>query len=656
MSTETVTHGNEPDSIEPEHYKPMDWMTVSREGLAVAPDNGDITTSDHVATIDDEPLSDIIDVFDEPPYVSPLDAIDPSLARELDSLTNETNMLLVRSLAQRIAEDYGKYADGKPIETWSQIVAIRELIGMNGHNAEQQILVKSPETIQALLEQLGKFVRITEDANEKDRKRIEWNLGFIMVPFAAAYDDRLFDDSTVDTIVEYARLNAPDQGAATNVGLAIEIIGKSGDPNCLPTYLDFYQELTSLPDNNLGGYRTKSDLLRAYFMSHGLDDQRVQGFRHNIFPLVEQRDPEVENLGATNSWPVEYGGFGISDFTIHCLVSEINPRNIRDLMQAYREIPTSDFAKFEQNRKDAAELMGALWRGRDWIHDEVPGVHNVLVAMLDYYETRDTEDVRQEKQAAILNAIARTPARYHHIIGDYGIDLDNYELPVKKLVGETYGTSTRSEDTELAVDVLRRLVENTRQTTLEKPHTEDERLNSMLDELLVYPNELTGEVHVSWGQVGQIVSYANELLRARQGEIGMRPSMVRALAYIDRMATHAMRGISDKDWLELPFDPHFKEIVKFRDLTSSADKFDERSFETFWKHFTIIPNWPDGVQDAYKELSKRILNQVNKMAQGYNSNRYTSYMSESLWSGNLNHELIGLTDTRTSFKRYEGLS
>ena len=363
---------------------------------------------------------------------------------------------------------------------------------------------------------------------------------------------------------------------------------------------------------------------------------------------MERDDPEVRNVGATNSWSTEFGGFGISDFTIHSLILEVNPKNRRDLIQAYREMPTSDFAKFEQNRKDAAELMYTLWHGRDWIHDEVPGVHNVLSAMLDCYEARDDEDTYRKKQAAINVAVAKIPTSYEGIIGEYCFDLDNYSKPVNKRIGETYGESIVSDETEPAIDVLRRLVENTRQTTIEKPQTEDEHLNGLLEQLQVRPNEHTGDVNVSWGQVGDLVKYTNQLLQSRQGEIGLRPSMVQALAYIDKMATYAMRSIGNRDWPELPYDPHFKEIVKFRDLTSSYDKFDESSFEMFWQSFSNVPGWPGdvAVQGAYRKLSQRILTQANKMAKDYNANPYTSYMTGSLWSGNPSHELIGLVDAR----------
>lgn len=601
-------------------------------------------------------LPDIIDWGDDidGQYTSPLSTINPELDGILDTLTDDGNMQEIRLLKETIASNYD-LAAGITEETWRTIVAIRNLLGSNAHHADKPLLTKSTGTLEKLLIQMGKFSEIIESAEEKDRKKVAWNLGFVMVPFADAYDDELFGEPTVDTIIEHAKHGAYDLGAADNLGLAIRIIQKSSDPSCLPAYIDYYSEIESGPNNQIDTRRARTYILRAYFMSHGLDEQRVEGFRNNIFPLMEQQDKEVVNVGATNSWPREYGGFGISDFTIHCLISTVNPKNLRDLIQAYREIPTSDFAKFEQNRKDAAELVGTLWRGRDWIHDEVTGVHSVLAAMLDYYESRGDPDVHQEKQAAILEAVSKIPADYRPMLGSFCFDLENYEKPVKKLFGETYSSSITSEDTEPAIDVLRRLVENTRQTTLEKPHTEDEQLNNLLEHLQVKPNELTGEVHVSLRQVGQLVSYANQILISRQGEIGLRPSMVQALAYIEKMATYAMRGISDRDWQELPYDPNFKEIVKFRDLTCGPDNFDESSFEAFWQSFARIPDWPKGVQDSYKKLSHHILDQINKMAKQYNSNPYTSYMSDSLWSGNLNHELIGLTDTRQSFRRYEGL-
>lgn len=660
MSPELITTLDaKPKDTESANASSAGSVVVSSEKLSTTLDNE--PQVDNTASTNDEAEANVESPFDfsywdEPPYESPLVQIDPILDGKLDTFTNDGNMSVVRGIKERVAENYDKYADGKLDETWGHIVTILSMIRPNNHLAERQLLEKSPGTIQSLYEQLGKFVQVLEASDEDDRRKVADNLKSIMVSFVAAYDEKLFDDQTVDTIIEYARQRATDYSATKNIGQAVKIVEKSGDSNCLSIYLDYYRELDISPDNDLGDYRTRADLLRNYFICHGLDAERAQGFRQNVFPLIEQHDPEVENVGASNSWSMEYGGFGISDFIIHSLVSEVNPKNTRDLIQAYREVPTSDFAKFEQNRKDSLELRGVLWRGRDWIHDEVSGIHNVLIAMLDYYETRDNEAVRQEKQAAIIEAMKSIPSNYQQNIGDLCFDLENYEKPVKRRVGETYQTSKLSEETEPAVVVLRRLVENTRQNTLDKPHTEDEQLNTLLEQLRVHPNERTGEVLVSWRQVGQLVAYTNELLISKQGDIGMRPSMVRALAYIDKMATYAMRGVSDRDWKELPYDPHFKEIVKFRDLTSSADKFNELWFETFWESFTRIPNWPDGVEDAYRKLSQRVLDQMNKMARDYNANQYTSYMAESLWSGNLNHELIGLADTRQSFRRYEGLS
>jgi hypothetical protein len=494
----------------------------------------------------------------------------------------------------------------------------------------------------------------------------------VVESLARSFDAKLFSDEMIDEIVRRIRESADfkekksyessngetrsyDQFPMFSaLETAIEIVNLSQDPNCLPVFLDYWRELKSSPDDKIGRWQEKSDLLRNYFRSHGLDAKRVEGFRANVFPLIEANDSEVDGMvDATNAFPMHYGGFGVSDYNMHCLVSEVSPRYTAELIQAYREIPTSSFSRFEQNRQDAAALMGALWRGRDWIHDELPGIHDVVSAMLDYYESRDDETARAEKEAALLRVIAEKP--YAGLIGDFSLDLANYEKPIKKRVGR-YNDGKVLEETEPAIDVLRRIVKNTEQVTLEKPHTEDEGLNALLEQLDVRPNERTGEVHVNWNQVGELVRYTNDLLRTRQGQIGMRPSMIAALAYIEKIATYSMRGVGRKDWQELPYDPHFKEICRFRELVSSADGYSENDFENFWNGFSRVPYPEEGysrlapdytvLREHYRRLQTRTLRKIDGLAKMYISNPHTAYLTGALWSGNLNHEIVGLVDER----------
>ena len=124
--------------------------------------------------------------------------------------------------------------------------------------------------------------------------------------------------------------------------------------------------------------------------------------------------------------------------------------------------------------------------------------------------------------------------------------------------------------------------------------------------------------------------------------------MIKALSYIERMATAAMRGISKKDYRELPFDPGFKEIVRFNELTASGKAYSEEGFEQFWSGFVsdFSKIWEDNPSEGYVVLSRRVTARLHELAQQYKAEGKPRAMIDSLWSGNLSHELIGLVDSR----------
>jgi len=592
-------------------------------------------------------MSETLDASIDCEYLmSSLELVDPALAEKLDSFcNNDDDSWAVWKIKSQIGESYGEYNLDKPDDVWRSIIDICGMINVNVYNIEHYLLKKEPETIKSLSIQKDKFINVVKSVDKERRALAKYNLESIVAPFIVAYNKETFDNATVDKIVDYAREGVLDYDLAKNIGIAVDVVGKNNDPECLPVYIDYYKELVTDVDNELGGFITKDYLLRSYFKAHGLDNKRVQGFKNKLFPLIANNDPEVRNLGTGNSYPMRYGWFAISDFITHSLVSEVNPKNVRDLIQAYYEVPTSDFAKFEQNRKDALMLEDVLWAERSWIHDEVPGVHGLLVAMLGYYDAQDNKNACQEKRGAIVDAVKRLPINYQDGIGDlseYCLNLKNYDRPVAQQE-RVYTISNGGG--ESAINVLRRLVKNTEQETLDKPRTGEEELDVLLQQLKAQPNKQTGEIYVNWRQAGELVTYVNKLLLNCQGEIGMRPSMVQALAYTEKMATYAIRGVGYKDWTELPYDKYFKEFVKFRDLTASANRFDEKEFERFWGYFVKM-DWPDDIEKTYKKLSCRILKQMDKLATSYNKSQYTARMVNSLWSGNLTGELLSLTNNR----------
>ena len=122
--------------------------------------------------------------------------------------------------------------------------------------------------------------------------------------------------------------------------------------------------------------------------------------------------------------------------------------------------------------------------------------------------------------------------------------------------------------------------------------------------------------------------------------------MISAISYTEKMATHAMKHISDKDWHELPFDSHFKEFVRLQELIGSNDSYDERRFDGFYdgliREMSKDFESDDVARDTYGKLQQHILQNLRGLAAKYNSNPNTAHRAGALWSGNLAHELIGL--------------
>lgn len=277
----------------------------------------------------------------------------------------------------------------------------------------------------------------------------------------------------------------------------------------------------------------------------------------------------------------------------------------------------------------------------------MPGVHELLNAMLDYYDSKDNEQAHVEKTTKLQRIVDdRMNGRYSAIYRDldkYVFDLSNYEQEVKKRVSRMVSDKN---NIEISSDVLRRLVENTANSILEKPKTTDEELNKLLENLSIKADETTGEVHVDWKQTGELVKHINDYLIQHQGDTGIRPSMISVVSYAEKMVTHAMKDISRKDWYELPFDPEFKEFVRLQELIGSNDSYDERRFDGFYnglvREMSKDFDSDDVVRETYSKLQYHILQNLRGLAVKYNSNPNTFYRAGSLWSGNLAHELISL--------------
>ncbi len=126
----------------------------------------------------------------------------------------------------------------------------------------------------------------------------------------------------------------------------------------------YFQLFKDCFDKNPETATTYLRVIRSYGRLHPLTEQSTVGFENKLLPAIDKQDPQVEVLQKpSNVWGMKRGDFGIADFTVHSYAVDVNPKNINELLMALREVPTSNVAKLEQNRK---ECFGFGWHIRSF--------------------------------------------------------------------------------------------------------------------------------------------------------------------------------------------------------------------------------------------------------------------------------------------------
>lgn len=505
----------------------------------------------------------------------------------------------------------------------------------------------------------GKMFELTSEGVDRLYKRFDqwaekfdtvkenrWRYGQILGTVARFYDEHKIDDTSFDQVGEFAVGHEQDDEALMETRYAVGCALQGRGLKDAVSYLPFWEELKNSSDQETGKYLTKSGILHRYFWTHGMDAEKERGFRENVFPNLEAGEPETEIIRMmTNAWGMRYGDYGIADWTCECLVREVNPKNTCDLLLGMRELPTVDYYKFEQNRMDAIALQGTVIAGRDFIHDQRPGVHELLAQMLEYYDSQGDETHALRKIAleeTLAERLNSADGGYYRGLPERALNLGNYDYQVQATVT---GVTAGREYNEPAVEILRRLVKNTDLEIALPPATKDEYLNGLMADTLLFKNAATGEIMADFGQVGRLVEYMNQQLIGLQGNLGMWPSMVKAIAWTERAATYAMRGITAKEWRELPWDSNFREMMKFQNLTMCGEKFDEGEFEEFWQKMRseAAEDYPKNVAKGYVSLQQRMAEQIGRLSEGYLKQGF-SRRTPGLRSGNLVHEFIMLAE------------
>jgi len=400
------------------------------------------------------------------------------------------------------------------------------------------------------------------------------------------------------------------------------------DPEQGRRMMKLYKKIESYPDHEV--LKSFTEAITRYSINHGLTEEAIEGFTEKLLPAIQNKDLQIEILlRGGNIWGVHKGDFGVGDFLTHSYAVKVNPSNINELLIAAREIPSTNLARLEQNRLDALTMATPFGILRDFIHDQRPYVHEVLEAMVHYYDTGD-----RKKLESVLpkTDYFNTTAERQNML----FDREKYDMEIEEKTKDRHSDGQNKK--VKSVEVLRRLVENTKPIPDLPPITSDDELNRRLQTLA----EAKTGTNTSRATLASTVDFVNaSLVEAMdRGDVGIEPNHILALSWLERRGFEALQGIQYEDQMGAYNQDWFISLLKLQELTSSPHDFSESQFNDF---IAQLKNTSSSIE-AYKMVNKRTLNHVSALARKYKESEKTD--TGALWSGNMAHEFIGLVDYR----------
>jgi fructosamine-3-kinase len=196
---------------------------------------------------------------------------------------------------------------------------------------------------------------------------------------------------------------------------------------------------------------------------------------------------------------------------------------------------------------------------------------------------------------------------------------------------------------EKVIEVLKRLENNTRLVEEAPPATSDAELNKALAEVANGENLVPSE---ALRLAMDIVNGKLEKMM-QEKEVGIEPNMILAIAWLERQGYAILKNLSYEDQQGAYKKPWLHSILKFQELTASAQPFNAEEFNKFILKLSRAKD----LKEAYKSVMNRTLRQVSDLATVYGKTN-KSHISGALWSGNIAHELTALTDLKPATTTY----
>ena len=447
--------------------------------------------------------------YEEPVEWFKLDEEYPDLADRTEALAEKYHVAY--SDYSGLKEDVYKNADrlsDASEEHLENIFTIASAITFSTSGTGEKLISYSAEELNDISVFIDNYYKDT--AQRMPDGKLSRKIMGISECFVCNYSPKLNEGDFINKLSEYSakalQSNTEQYLLIRGITSGIEGISQNeGSGKYFGEFMDYANELLG-DKEKITKYDTRFDVITRYVRGHGIDEKTINGFRDIIFPLLEKKDTEVNAvLYGVNAYGNGKCQYGIADYVEECLLSTYEPGDIDKLIRIYHEIPTSDYKRFEQNRKDASRLQGTIIGGRDFIHDERIGANEVLSAIKDYYDNRNSEDSKKYKQK-----LEKLEEKYHFGVLPNALNFEKYEQPIEYIA--KHNVADAGSPDERAIDILNRLVENTRPNLIQAPATKYPELNDLMKDIVPLINEQTGEVRIDINEVGAAVTAINELI------------------------------------------------------------------------------------------------------------------------------------------------
>lgn len=371
----------------------------------------------------------------------------------------------------------------------------------------------------------------------------------------------------------------------------------------------------------------------SYGRSHVFTGDTVQGFVAKLLPAIEKKDPQVALLiRGGNIWGMRKGDFGVADFVCQAYTSPVDPPHLNKLLLISREVPATSLARLEQNRKDALSLAVPFGILRDFIHDQRPYVHEVIKAMVYYYDTGDN--------SKLLTILPKTDYLKSQESQNRVLDMANYDKVATEVIQESWGgENSEIENKRLpAITFLRRLLTNTTPFEETPPQTTEQEINQKTE--VFYKDAITNRLspQALAGLMDAITVRLETMMEKR--EVGIEPNLVLLLGWLERKGFEVLKNMKYEDQISAYKQGWFSSILRFNEMITSSDNFNVKEFEDFLRRIKECASF----EMAYKLIGKRVLEHTYNLAKKYKAEGKED--TGVLWSGNITHELIGLVAFR----------